>query len=466
MLYTADPTQYKLTLIKEFNERTGMYLEVRGGMTFTFKPQPKVILSGVTLMSSEKNPVFSLKAKELEIDFTWEQLYKRNIYQYGFDLKEGSFQISLKQNNKNPNRFKRFKGTFHFENADYQFKDFLYETLEGTYAGSLNFHLGPTPKIRGQLSLSRWGLMNQQLGDLPRIDLISDADVKVDLSIQEMIVQKFRFQDVKTKFILKNSVLDLKPLRFRLNQGIFEAHFSSQRVRPYKTLLTLKGEELRVGDLLNSPLQNLEGGLIKLNIAGEGRGETIQSMLASFNGRTILEMGPLVVKNTKEFRTSEGFFLSLFSFAGSKARDVKFECAVAKADVRNGIAYFNPGIGIQTQDANILGSGEINLVKQQVAIELGLDHKSPVSLQVGSFDNYLKITGPIDRPQYKISGANVVAESGSILAAVVTGGVSLIAQKMLQETSKIRNPCEMVRQSNTTADKSSDKRRKKENQRD
>lgn len=460
MLYTADPTQYKLTLVKEFNQRTGLYLEVRGGMTFTFRPQPKILLSGVTLMASEKNPDFSLKAKQLEVDFTWKHLFTQNIHQYGFILKDGTFKVGLNQNNKSGYHFKKFKGTFHLENVDYLFKDFWYETVDGTYSGTLNLHLDSTWQIRGQLSASKWNLMNDQQDDLSGIDILSDADVNVDLTIGEMIVKKFHFRDVKTKFNLKNGILTLKPIRFRLNQGNFEAQIISERERPYKTILTLKGERLRLSDLVNVPPQSLEGGMIKLNITGEGRGETIQGMLPSFNGRALFEMGPLIIKNTKKFRTSEGFLFSLFRFASAKAKDVKLECAVAKADIRHGIAYLNPGIGIQTQEANILGNGQIDLAKEEIALELGLDHKSPLSLQVGSFDNYLKVTGPIDNPKYKISSANVVTEGGSILAAVVTGGLSLIAQKMLQETSKITDPCGMVLRSKTSTDKSSDQRRK------
>jgi len=462
MVYSADLTKYKAEVLKKFNDKTGMHLDIRGSIEFVLQPQPKIKFTHVVFKSESTSPGYMLKAQQLSIDFTWQSVFSKDTTDYKFQMNDGLLRLTDRSKKETNYPFQKMGGNLRYADSVFNLKDLNYITADNALQGDLVFKRNKRSSLSGNIVINNWKMISNDSEGLIPNNFHHTMNLNLGVKVKELMIDNTKFKNVVTHLTVNKDKLKLAPFKLKLGGGTLDVGFTAEGKDLSNLFINLRGNQIRLTSLMKGPTQNIEGGVMKFIISGHSKGDTLQQILASFNGDALFQLGATTIKNNKKIKTSEGFVFSIFAFANpfqSRSKDTQVQCAVAKMVVQDGIAYLTPGLGIQTRDANVLGEGRINLAKQTVNLRLGLDNKSALSLQVGSFDNVLKITGSLGDPKYTVSGASVVAEGGSILAAIATGGLSLIAQKAIEVTSKVSDPCGVVLRGHPKVKPPSDKRR-------
>lgn len=461
MVYSADLTQYKADILNKFNEKTGMHLDIRGSIKFVLNPQPKIMLTNVVIKSPTTSPGYMVKAQQLTIDFTWGSIFSKYTTNYKFEMTDGVVRMTDRSKKEINYPFQKIASTLQYADRVFHLTNLNYITADNVIEGNLVLNQNKKSTLSGDVTIKKWAVLsNDQDGLIPN-DYQQSMNLNLGLKITELTIDNRKFKNVVTHLTVKKDKLQLAPFQLKFGDGTLDVSLSAEGKDLSNLFINLRGNRILLTSLMKTSTHDIEGGLMKFIISGHSKGDTLKQILASFNGDALFELGAMTIRNNKKIKTSEGFVLSVFAFANpfqSRSKDTQVQCAVAKMIVQDGVAYLTPGLGIQTRDANVLGEGRINFVQQTVNMRLGLDNKSALSLQVGSFDNVLKITGPLGDPKYTVSGASAVTEGGSILAAIATGGLSLIAQKAMQEVSKVTDPCGVVLRGQPKVKLPSDKR--------
>lgn len=117
------------------------------------------------------------------------------------------------------------------------------------------------------------------------------------------------------------------------------------------------------------------------------------------------------------------------------------QCAVVNFDIKDGIATSERGIAISTNQMDVIGSGTINLKTEALDIGIKPQAKEGVGLSASQLAGLVRVKGTLASPKASADAAAVLTTGLSATTAVATGGLSLLAQGLLDRSTADANPC-------------------------
>ena len=121
------------------------------------------------------------------------------------------------------------------------------------------------------------------------------------------------------------------------------------------------------------------------------------------------------------------------------------ECAIARFDVTDGMVDFEKKIAAQTTEVTWFGSGEINLKTEE--LDLGI-HPKPRgtidSLTSVGLAQLIHIGGTLAEPKVGIDPKDVAMKYAKYSAYISTGGLSWLAEKVVDAYKVNQDQCERV----------------------
>jgi hypothetical protein len=188
---------------------------------------------------------------------------------------------------------------------------------------------------------------------------------------------------------------------------------------------------------------------VQMNANLKGAGRSIDQVLGSLNGHLILDVGAGQIDE----EISSGLPLGDVLFAllgvldqkGSAQGKTQLECAVAQFEVSKGIAQSNSGLALRTDRLNVLGGGAIDLRTGEIDLRFKTAERKGLGLSVlGVADDFVQLSGPLWDPRAAVNVEGLITHGG---AAWATGGLSLLADALVNKLTSFSNPCETVRSS-------------------
>ena len=111
-------------------------------------------------------------------------------------------------------------------------------------------------------------------------------------------------------------------------------------------------------------------------------------------------------------------------------------------DIADGIATSTHGLALQTDKLNVLGGGAIKLETEEIELRFKTVKRTGFDLSLlGVADRFIIVDGTLKHPRASIDKGDLLIDGA---AAWATGGLSLVADQLIQRLTASGNPCETV----------------------
>ncbi len=278
--------------------------------------------------------------------------------------------------------------------------------------------------------------------DLSALKLVN-ADAKVNVTT--LVVNKdMALSNVSLTAKLNNGVLNVNPLNANLGGGTLNAN---AMVNANQNVFSLdaKGQNI----VLQSLVPNLgvtddnhfgigSGGKTDLSLNLQGEGKTVRQIVESLNGQVIAIVGESRIQ-TGSLKYLEGSIVSQILRTlniKTKEKVMKLQCAVARADIKNGDASFPKGIVFNAKDLTVVGDGSVNLKNDKINLTIHpFNGKLADTNVVQAISSLLKVSGTIDSPRLALDNSAVIKNVVGVAAA----GPAFLGSQLLLDVDE--SPC-------------------------
>ena len=246
----------------------------------------------------------------------------------------------------------------------------------------------------------------------------TSIDADIQFSTDKIIRDKaLPINRLSTKLQLKDGVLSLMPLNFdmaggQLNSSITLDGSGKAGKNAIKGSMKVSARHLQLKKLFPA-LPELQASVGEINgdASLSATGNSVASLLGGANGelRTLINRGTVSKLLLEEMGLNIGSVI-VMQLVGD--RQVRLNCMVTNFAVTNGLMQTRTFI-IDTEDALINISGNINLAQEQLALTIRPDSKG---LRVFSLRAPLYVRGSFKAPQVSIDKGVLAMRAGGALA--------------------------------------------------
>ncbi|MDB2705279.1 AsmA family protein [Pseudomonadota bacterium] len=356
-----------------------------------------------------------------------------------------------------------FSGSIHFDKENYSIKSMTLKAGETDLSGKAAINLsGKIPLIKATLSSNLIDLTafesqasepqkkeanKKRLFSEQPLDVAALKSVNATISLKANNIKTSSLAITKTDISvsLQGGNLVVKPLHSVIAGGELSGNVSLNTAKKsliLSTDLTLKGlEPNQIAELSDV----LTGAKTDVDIKVTGQGKSFSQIMSGLNGKFIVKVSDGVIIDSVTGALGADVLSELVGllnpFSKSEESTV-LNCAVVNFDIKDGIALADEGIAISMDSLNILGDGDINLKNEALDISLKAEPKEGLGISASKFVSLVKLTGTLASPSPGADLGGTLSAGASLGTAVATGGLSLIAEGLLDRVTADLSPCE------------------------
>jgi uncharacterized protein involved in outer membrane biogenesis len=253
-----------------------------------------------------------------------------------------------------------------------------------------------------------------------------DADIK--FSAEKIIREKeLSINKLTTHLQLQDGVLSLLPLNFDMAGGNLSSNITldgsgKTGKNAIKAIMKMTARHLKLKQLFPT-LQPMQASFGEINgdASLSAIGNSVASLLGASNGeiKTLINQGTVSKLLLEEMGLNIGNVI-LTRLAGDK--QVGLNCMAADFGVTNGLMQTRSFI-IDTDDAILAVSGNINLAQEQLNLTIHTDSKG---LRVFSLRAPINVRGSFEQPQVSVNKGVLAMRAGGAIALSVLAPVAAL----------------------------------------
>ncbi|MES2024422.1 MAG: AsmA family protein [Pseudomonadota bacterium] len=185
----------------------------------------------------------------------------------------------------------------------------------------------------------------------------------------------------------------------------------------------------------------ITGGAMKVDAQISTTGASMKELAAALSGPVNIRIGDAKIMSPKAGQ-AEFWLTGLFSTKSSNRIDLS--CMSARLPFQSGVVQGGGIVGARSDASQLLTSGKIDLRTQTLDLRGRVRARSGINLGITTFSDEVRITGAISKPQLNLDASGVVGAIARIGAAIVTGGVSIVATSIWDGANPKSDPCQVV----------------------
>jgi hypothetical protein len=206
-----------------------------------------------------------------------------------------------------------------------------------------------------------------------------------------------------------------------------------------RTLLAVDARDLPVDTVVRFIKSGhmIRDGRIDLHANLSLRGATPRAMASSATGGFLVAVRNANLAHGSALEQSVLRTLLQASMPGRQGSDrLEITCAVLRLPLREGVAQIDRSIALETKELAVLASGEVNLAHE--TLTLVFEPRAKKGLHIGevSLAQLVMLKGPLRDPMVGIDPKGAAEEAATLGIAVATGGLSLLAGRVLSERER------------------------------
>ena len=289
-------------------------------------------------------------------------------------------------------------------------------------------------------------------------EYLNMADAVLNLKAGEVVLaDDFVLTNVSAAAQLQKGVLDVKEFDFGLGAGKIAAT-ATVNAAQQTVKLDLQSSGMRLQDLhrplatgANGSMQILSGGSLDIMADLQSQGATYRQLSQNMDGQFIAVVNKSEIKTGRlEWLASNIFtkILQLLKIDTNKNTNMDLACAVVRADIGNGKATFPKGIVFDGSKLKLVGSGDINLVNDQMNFTIAPTLNKLADGNIAqALASFVKLEGTLEQPKI---GLDTRAALTTVVGTMASGGAYLGSEVLLSGDD---SPCYTALQGTVYASK-------------
>ncbi len=454
-LMTADPNKQKGLITSQYESMTGQTVQFDGPLKLLFFPSPKVVINdAVFLFKLNNDATLKVQAKQLATTFGWTTLFKKNQRQ---TIEGQQVLYTYIEKNKNPLSWnlERLAADFELTTCCVNIDQFNLKTGGQDFQGNLIINtMGNKLKVSGNVKSKQLILplsQNTLKNDKPNETMwgwLKIANGNIDYRVDQLQLNQVQVKESQFDIVLNDSVLKLKG-HGKMATGTVNVEMTLSNVP--KTPLLHINTKINIADAVASeffksfrPNLKMAGGKLSSTIAFTSQGRDVDTLIDNITGKMLLSVHNMTIPPQGIDARVVDFWSMMFKMFSPKKTSTLLECVIIRLDAQNGEARAKESIAVETSDIYALGSGHMNLKTDVLNFTFDLYPRSQINLEAGSLDHLVYLKGTIQDPKWELSNKGLIKEGGTILLGIATGGISLIAEKLVKVVTNKGSVCQYV----------------------
>jgi len=187
----------------------------------------------------------------------------------------------------------------------------------------------------------------------------------------------------------------------------------------------------------------LQGGRTRLRSRLGGHGTTPHQLMNSLSGDLLIDTRKLRVAGSMGAFGGDLLKSLLDTLNPFQKREggTQVNCAVARLPVSKGVIKLDNSLAVETDKLNVVAAGRIDLGDETMDLAFRPTIKEGLGLGAPSLASLVSLSGPLTEPEMGINASGLARGGLSIGAAAATGGLSLLAERMLKARTR-PHPCQ------------------------
>ncbi len=266
-----------------------------------------------------------------------------------------------------------------------------------------------------------------------------NADVR--LQIGELVRDSLHVTDIEFAATLQDGAFEMPAFGFNGRAGRFDARAGLKPgEESAQASVEIVARDFALGlSELNRDLAMTNDVIVKLDAAGTD----VRSLFANARGAAFVNVRGGRISNNRFMETLYGnlfdeVLAAINPFFSADAH-TELECVVLPYAIDDGQMVSVPNTFISTGKIRIASKGRIDLDTEKIDINVRTTPKRSLGISAGEIVNpYVKIVGTLGSPRLAVDETGVLLSGG---AAVVTGGLSILARAAWDRLSRAQDPC-------------------------
>jgi len=462
-LLLQDPDRFRPQLAALLTEAAGVPVVLEGPIRWSWQRTLALDVSQVSLRA----PAFNVRIERLAVHANMAGLLRLDrleienlrvhrdgqplfsIERIAFDgaAREPAVPVAITMND----RFSA-NGRMYVDGARLQLHDAVLRTPAGEVKGTLDVDLGARPpRLNAKLHAERLAIAPQKRNEssgrlIPRIPLdlsvLQALDAQIELVVGALTIGELQVRDVVLPATLRQGHLHFVTTA-RLGGGsvAIEADVRADKQHWSSNVQLAEANAGQLLVLLGLD-QARDGGVVNFKAALDADGGHTDELLNSLRGDVSLRLSEVSIDAGATKIAGADVFVGLSHLIrGTESEPIDLHCAVADFTIRDGLMRAQDTLGAQTAVSNLLGGGEISLPQERMDLVVRPWPREGLGLSATALSGAVAISGPLLDPQLSLTDEAVWRTSATAGAAIFTGGLSLLAQGLL-ERARGDTPCE------------------------
>ncbi len=276
--------------------------------------------------------------------------------------------------------------------------------------------------------------------------LLDALDFKLGATVGELKLAESELETVRLAATLDDRRLRVSQFSALIDKGTLVASLDIDAARDVPRVRhTLKLDNVSMTPLVSKAAANrFRGGRVRLALEVDSKGQSMAELAAASNGSAVVSVHEVDIASRGASLASTDLMLNAFSLLNPLARSNDHElveCAVFNFPITDGRAAAATGIGIRTRRLSILGGGTIDLASERLDIGVNPKPREGLGLNLAGFADFIRIGGTLREPVPTTDGAGMASAGVKVGAAFATGGLSLLAEGLLDRAGSDVDVC-------------------------
>ncbi len=269
---------------------------------------------------------------------------------------------------------------------------------------------------------------------------LKSVNAKITINAKKIKTSSVILDNTTVSVSLKEGNLIMNPVTTLLAGGSLKGNIglnTSGKTARLTSDININSLDLtQLGDLNDK----MSGAITDISFKATGSGNSISQIMADLNGKLVLQMGKSEFKGLGIGAVTTDL-LTMLNPLAKGSDSTQLECAVVNFTIKEGIASTDKGIVFSTSKMNIIGSGLVDLKTEKLNIAFSPNAREGVGINASKLAGLVKLGGTLANPTPTADLKGTITTGLSVGAALATGGLSLLAEGLLDRTTADANPC-------------------------
>jgi uncharacterized protein involved in outer membrane biogenesis len=277
--------------------------------------------------------------------------------------------------------------------------------------------------------------------------VLSKANGKIELSVDRLTTPKLVLDKVAITAGLDNGNLTTK-LAVRIAGGTVDATIDiDARAQPAKFAVEVDATKVSIGALSKEirGYETSKGLDSDLKMKLRAQGDTVRTLMAGLDGDIRLEIGEGRLNNDVLDQVGADLLSQIVAVAVPTDEEDEatiLNCGVVRFRIEDGDAIADQTIVLETEKVLVKGGGLIDLETESLDLGARLAARKGIRLGAGTLSSLVKVQGTLAEPQLGTDLEGVVKTGAKVGIAVVTVGLSLVAESVYGHITEDDYPCQ------------------------